>query len=87
MFLIFPKNEVRFFLTELNLLDEGELSVVGESGEISCVSLTELVVSAFLRNVVGVVGVGVGSATFLLMTTGASPARVSGAMADGSKVF
>jgi len=74
MFLIFPKNEVRFFLTELNLLDVGELSVVGEFEPNSSVSLTELVVEAFLRNVVKIVGVAVGWAIFRFSVTTAFPA-------------
>ena len=74
MLLILPKNEVRFFFIELNLLDVGELLVVGEFEPNSCESLTELVVDAFLRNVEGIVGVDVGWANFLFsMTTGTFP--------------
>ena len=70
--LIFPKNEVGFFLKELNLLDVAELSVVGEFDPNSSVSLTELVVEAFLRNVLGMVGVAVGWANFRFSVTTAA---------------
>jgi hypothetical protein len=74
MLLIFPKNEVRFFLIELelNLLDVGELSVVGEFEPYSSVSLIELMVEAFLRNVEGIVGVAVGWANFRFSVTAAA---------------
>jgi len=70
MFLTFPKIEVRFFLRELNLLDEGEFSVVGELElEGNSGTSIELVVGAFLLKDAGIGGVAIGSATFLPMVT------------------